>query len=453
MEIIDQEESGIKNIFNRFRKRDFSGTIGQVMKNSSYQLAQNLIFKFGSLFFTIVLARMLMPERMGLYTLALSTIILFASFSDLGISGAMITFVSRMLGRGNFSKAKGYMKKLFKWKLYLVFISAGILLFSSYFVAEFYYAKPIFYALLAGGLYIPIVSLVGFFEQILKTTENFKIPMIKEIIFQTSRFILVPLSIFIFLRIGFSDGVMILITLLSIIMAYLISLLFLTICIHQKLTFLRIPSKNLKEPEVKELKRFIYPLSATAFAGLFFGYIDTLMLGRLVTTSFIAYYGAAFSLVGGASTIIGFMSMSLMPIFTKTTGRALESIFKKTRSLTALISVTAGVFTYFIAGCAIEIIYGEAYLPAISILKLFTIIIVLSPIIGLYDSYFTTQKKTKQLAYLIFMSAILNIILNIVGILYGLKVGGEMGAVYGAVGATILSRVAYLAGLVVWRKK
>ena len=195
---IRYEESFLKNILTKFRKKDFSGTTGQVMKNSSYQLAQNLIFKFGSLFFTIVIARMLLPERMGIYNLALATIILFVSFSDLGISSALITYCSRLLGKGDLEKAKGYAKKLFKWKLYLIFLSAIILLISSYFIAEVYYQKPIFYALLVGALYLPIISLLGFVEQIFKTNEIFKIPMQKEIFFQTIRFILVPLSIFLF---------------------------------------------------------------------------------------------------------------------------------------------------------------------------------------------------------------------------------------------------------------
>ena len=48
-------DMGDKNFFekilNRFKKRDFSGTTGQAIRNSSYQLAQTLIFKFGSLIF------------------------------------------------------------------------------------------------------------------------------------------------------------------------------------------------------------------------------------------------------------------------------------------------------------------------------------------------------------------------------------------------------------------
>jgi len=72
---------------------------------------------------------------------------------------------------------------------------------------------------------------------------------------------------------------------------------------------------------------------------------------------------------------------------------------------------------------------------------------------ALYSTYLTSQKKTKELAWLIFGAAILNIIFNWFGITYGLKINGEILGALGAVGATILSRVIYLMGLVIFRKK
>lgn len=449
---VREEEHFLKNIFNRFRKKDFSGTTGQAIKNSSYQLAQNLIFKIGSLLFTIIIARMLLPDIMGLYNLALATIILFAAFSDLGVSSALITFGAKMLGKGNKKKAKGYAKKLFSWKLKLVFIASGLLLVSAYFISNYYYHKPIFFALLAGGLYLPLVSMMGFVEQLFKTNENFKTPMIKEIILQISRLIIVPIAIFFFLKTGLSNQWMVVVALLSITLAYSITLLFLVTTAKNKIKFLLVDADDLNRREIKNLKKFIYPLSATAMAGMFFGYIDTLMLGRFVSGEFIAYYGAAFSLVGGVAAIIGFMAIALMPIFAKKSGKALEDIFRKSRNLTILISLLAGVFTYFVAWYFVRIAYGPAYLQAVPILKYFSILIVLLPILYLYLSYYITQKKTKSLAWLILGSSILNIVFNWFGINYGLNNYGEIGAVFGAVGATIFSRILYLVGLIIWRK-
>jgi O-antigen/teichoic acid export membrane protein len=452
MDFINEEKEDIKNVFTRIKKRDFSGTTGQAIKNSSYQLARNLIFKFGSLLFTIIIARILLPELFGLYSLALSTILLFAAFSDLGINSALITYGARALGKKNLSKAKAYSKKLFKWKLNLIILSSLILLASAYFISEIYYSKPIFYALLAGGLYLPIIRITGFINQLFKTTENFKTPMIQEIIFQVTRFTIVPLTIIFFLNSKFSTQFLIFAIFISISLSHLVSLLFLSYQSKKNLKFLKAKKENLNKTEIKNLKKFIYPLSATAMAGMFFGFIDILMLGHFVDSEFISYYGAAFSLVGGASAIIGFMSISLMPILAKNSGKVLEKIFKKTKSFIILISISAGIFTYLLAGLIVKLAYGIEYSPAIQILQAFSVLVILLPIIGIYVSYYTVQKKTKTLAWLIISSAILNILFNYFAISYGLENYGQLGAVFAAVFATIASRILYLGGLVSFRR-
>jgi O-antigen/teichoic acid export membrane protein len=390
---------------------------------------------------------------MGLYNLALSTIVLFASFSDLGVGSALVTYVSRLLGKGDKEKAKGYAKKLFRWKIILVLIAGGILILTAYFIATYYYKKPIFYALLAGGIYIPVVSLITFVETMFKSEEKFRVPLNKEIIFQIVRLIIVPLTILLFLKTGMSNRGVVVMTILALIASYAIALLYLVIRARKKINFLQVSSKDIDIKEKKDLKKFIYPLSATALAGMFFGYVDILMLGHYVQESFIAYYGAALSLVGSAATIISFMSTALMPIFARKTGKALEDIFRKTRNFTFVLSLIAGIFTYFVAWYVIRLTYGLDYLQSVPILKVFSIMMVILPVAGLYVSYFTTQKKTKDLAYLLVGSAIINIILNFVGITYGLNHYGALGAVYGAMIATIISRIFYLAGLGIRRKK
>jgi Na+-driven multidrug efflux pump len=74
------------------------------------------------------------------------------------------------------------------------------------------------------------------------------------------------------------------------------------------------------------------------------------------------------------------------------------------------------------------------------------------PIISLYLNYYVSQKKTKLVAWLLIGSTLINIILNYVGINYGLRFG-EFEAVLGACFATIISRIFYLVGLGVFRRR
>jgi len=449
---ITREENDFKNIFNRFRKRDFSGNTGQAIKNSSYQLTKNLVMKIGSLLFTIIIARLLLPELFGLYSLALSTILFFAAFSDMGTGDALITFLSKTISRGKPEKAKAYLKKLLKWKVRLVVVSSGVLLALAYFIANNFYNKPLFYALLVGGLYLPSVEAIAFFERLFYSQNNFKTPFVKEILFQFSRLILIPLGIILLLKTNFPNQVLVAFIILILVSCYLISLLFLTIVSGKKMSFLKSKSSELTSSESNGLKKFILPLSVTALSGIFFGYIDTLMLGHFVSEEYIAYYGAAFSLIGSGVAIIGFIASALFPLFSQIQGSSLQRLFKKSRNMVFLISVLGGIFTYFIAWWAIRIAYGLEYLQAVPILRWFAILVVVLPIIGIYSTYLTSQKKTKTLAWIIVSTTVLNIILNFIGIKIGLQYG-MFEAVLGAAFATIISRMVYLGGLIIFRNK
>jgi stage V sporulation protein B len=441
----------LKNIKDKFfGSKNFSSNENQAIKNSGFQLTQNLIFKFGSLLFTIVIARMLLPELMGLYSLALSTIVLFSAFSDLGIGAALFVFVAKLTGKGREEKAKGYFKKLLRWKITLLTIVSLVLLLSSFFIAEFYYNKPIFYALLVGALYIPAVGILGFLETIFKAVGDFKHPLFKEIVFQVLRFTIIPLGIFFLLKTDLSSKIIISLILLALILCYICTTIILKIMIKKHVGFLRGKAKNLNQKEKTNLKKFIFPLTLTALSGVFFGYIDTIMLGHFVKEQFIAFYGVAFSLISSAASIIGFSSIALFPIFSKLNGKPLEKIFGKTKILVFSISLLAGIFTYFLAYYIIRFTYGPAYLTAVPFLKLFAILIVFLPITSLYDNYFISQGKTMILAKLIILTTIINIILNIFFITYGLRFG-MFEAVLGACFATIASRLIYFGG-VIWLK-
>jgi len=444
-------ENEAREIAGRIKKRDFSGNEGQAIKNSSFLLTTTIVAKVGSLLFTFVIARMLMPELFGLYSLALGTIVLFAGFSDFGVSSAMVTFVAKSLGKGDKKKAKAYYSKLLKLKWIVVALATLVLLGSSYFVANNYYNKPIFYALLVGGLYLPISSFLGFFDGIFRASNKFKFILIKEIIYQFLRFSLVPLGIFFLLRMNLRPDLLIATIIFLLSFCVGISLLILIFFSRKKMPFLKERTSPLSPPEKRNMNQFIWPVTLTVLSGAFFGYIDTIMLGHFVTGEFIGYYAAAFSLVASAGAIIGFSAGALFPIFARLKGKQLESGFRKTRLITLLISLGAAALTLVLAKYVVLIAYGLDYLTAVPILQFFTFFILIGPLTGLYDSYFISQERTKVIAFFLIITTLINIGLNWTFITYGLKFG-MFEAILGACLATLISRVLYLLGLGFWKR-
>ncbi len=449
-EMIKEEGKEVFGILNMIRKRKFVGFTGLAVKNSTYQFLTTGIAKGGSLIFTIIIARMLLPELFGLYSLALSTIIIFASFSDLGINWALTGYISQFLGKNKPEKAKAYLVYLTKVKLILIILASTLLIVLARVISNYYYHQPISLALVAGSLYILALGFISVADSTFFASNNFKYPMYKEILFQILRLIFVPLAVLLTISSSIQQDTLFWI-ILALSMSYLVSLIYILVLMRKKISFVHEKSQDLSKQEKKSLWMFILPLSATALSGVFFGYIDIVMLGRYVLPEFIGYYKAAFSLISGLVPIISF-APALFPLFSRLKGKRLERGFKKSMKFMLGLSVLALIGTLIFAGLAVRIVFGTEYSQATNILRLLAVLLLFAPISLLYESYFISQGKTKLIAILLWISTILNIILNYILITWLVQYSFFM-AVVGAAIATLISRFAYLFGLMIYRKK
>jgi len=458
------EVSDLKEIWKRIKRRDFSGHTGLAIKNSLFQFGATFVGKLGSLVFTIILARLLMPELFGLYSLALSTILMFGIFCDLGIGKTLVRFASNALGRRRRGLAKAYAFYLGKLKLVFISIAFLLILVSSKFLAENYYHKPIFLALLAGALYLAFVflallagalylafvNLTGFLITLLQSVNYFKGLFYKELFFQILRLFIVPLAVLFSLKVSLSSSLITFLIILSLALAWFFTLIFTFFIVRRNADFLKAKKEGLVKKEKKQINKFLFAMSATVFSGVVFGYIDKVMLGHFVQAEFIGYYHAALSLIGSITPLISFATV-LLPIFSRLEKERLERGFKKSVRLTLILAV-AGVFGVLVAApWIIKIAYGSAYLQATNLFRLFSLLIISGSLTAIYGAFFVSQGKPEIVARVLVISTVLNIILNYFLITSFLKFG-EIYALYGAALATVISRWFYFLGLVGGRK-
>jgi O-antigen/teichoic acid export membrane protein len=453
-------------IAKRFKRRDFSGNSGKVMKNSFWQIATTLTAKIGSLLFTIILARLMLPEVYGLYGLALTTILFFGIFSDLGIGEGIGVFIAKLIDKSP-GKAKGYFYYFMKYKVWLLFLSSLLIILLAKFLANDYYNKPIFYAILAGAIYLPIQVLTGFIGPLFNLRNDFKPQFIKEIIVQVSRLVILPLAIIYFLReMPIENYLFWVFLILS--FCYFLSFLYIWILAKLKHPFGKAKQIALKSGERVDAWKFILPLSVTALSGVFFGLIDQIMLGHYVSGAFLGFYQSSFNLISSAALLIGFGSAAVFPVLARLKGKKLERGFRKVRNLTLLISLASFIFTVLVAKYLILLIYGGAYLTAYYYMIPLSLLLISFPMIAIYQTYYMSQKRSKLISILLIGSTVLNIFFNFVFINLGLIFGAELSVlvgfglmsdpgmfwgVMGACVATILSRYLFLGGLILGRRK
>ncbi|MFC1710686.1 oligosaccharide flippase family protein [Nanoarchaeota archaeon] len=448
---IQEEKKDLRNIFRRLLKRDFSGNMGLFMKNSAYQFGTTFFAKIGSLIFTIILARLLMPELFGLYSLALSTLILFIGLTDLGLESGMVFFLSKVLSKKNKSKAKSYLIYLSKAKLWVLLVVISILLLLSRTISVSYYQKPIFAALIIGALYVFFRSIVSFSKAIFYSLNNFKQPFIWEISFQILRLIIVPLVIILFLDTIKNDPSKISIIIFALALSWFLVFGMIIRSFFTSIDFLKISHKKLQKRDKQGIKKMIMPLSAITLSGIFFGYIDMFVLGRFVLAEYIGYYQVAFSLVGSIAALITFSTV-LLPIFSRMKGKQLENAAKRAIKGTSILASLVLIATFIFAPLLVKIVFGADYSNAIPLLRILSLLILVLPLNVIYNSKLISQGKPAIIAKLLILTTIVNISLNYF-VAISLISQGPMAIVYGICFTTIFSKYLYLAALSIASRK
>ncbi len=158
------------------------------IKNSGYSLAGTLIYKFGGLIFTILIARLLLPELFGVYALVLSLITVLMTFTNLGVNETSLRYISDALGKRDNKKARSYFRYLLKLKtLLVVFVILIILLFSKFLSYNIYNKPLLFYPLIFSCLFIIAESFKGFIGQLFLATKNLKPIPFLELLHQTAK--------------------------------------------------------------------------------------------------------------------------------------------------------------------------------------------------------------------------------------------------------------------------
>lgn len=442
----------IKNIFSRTVRRDFSGNTGIVIKNSIFQFFTSISTKVGSLLFTAIIARMLMPELFGLYSLALSVIIIFSTLSELGIGETLVRFVSRELGKDKqITKAKDYILYLGRLKLFLAIGSTSILMISANFISNVYYQKPIFLALIAGSLYILFLGISGFLKTISLASNYFNGLLYHEIAFQATRLIVVPLLILFSLKKLVSNEVTLMLIILGLSFSFLVPTLLLLFLSRKKIKYLAEKGRKITRFEKKNTLRFIIPTAATVVTTIIFGSIDMVMLGKFVLPAYIGYYRAAYSLMAAIFPLISF-SVVLLPTFSRLKNQQLEKGFKKSVSITFLLSLILLLFVFLFSPLIIRLIYGNLYESSITLLRVFSLLFISVPVMGVYVNYFTAKGKPFVVTKILICVVIINIFLNLLAI-FLLRSYGDLAMVYGVTIATILSSWSYTAGLALIKKR
>ena len=430
--------NSVIKLFKRINSYEYGR---MAIKNSAYDFLSSSVAKIGSLFFTIILARMLMPELFGLYNLVMSTILLIGSLAVLGVNQTLIKFVSEEIKekKGNSREIILY---LWKIRLFILGVTLLIILFSAHFISSEIYRKSITIALMGGIFFLAFMNFSSFLESVLYSLNRVDIAFHKEILFQLIRMVLVFFGIF--MTMNYSNDLRLFFIFVLLGVSYLFSDLYMFSFLKRE-PLLKKTKDKLGREKKKKLKNFFFLNSTVLLSGIFFSYIDKIMLGYYVRAEFIGYYSAAFGMVSSMA-ILGSFGTALLPIFSRIDKGTLKNALGKSLKFSFLFSLLLLLFTLVISKYLILLAYGKEYYLSVGILNALSIIIILLPASSILLSYFLSMEKQNLVSKLLLITTMINVVLNFALIKYLLPFG-DLAAVYGVCAATIISQVCYLSAL------
>lgn len=413
------------------------------IKISIYHIFSLLILKFGGLIFTIIIARMLLPELFGVYALVLSIATIILTFTDWGMDNTFFRYLSDSIGKRNKKLSRSYGRYFLKIKLSLILLSIILLLVISKYLSYSIYKNPLlFYPLLFSCLFIASEAFKTTFGILFTARKDFKPIVFFDI---SSQILKIVLSIFALLV--FTDSLKV----SGLFMAFFVSgfftlILMLFILLKRDKSLLLGKTKEFDKSKMYSYWKYMVFVNLSL---VFFGSIDMLMLGKFVPLEYLGYYRAAMSLIVLVSSLFS-VSGIFLTIFTQIKGIRFQRGFNKILRYMLILSVPATIGIIFIVKYLIKAIYGDSYILAAFSIYFLSSLILTTPLIELYSIIFQSKEKPKIVSKSILLSLVVNILLNILAI-YLFK-NNPLYMVAGVALATSLSRILLL-GLYIFYAK
>jgi len=417
-----------------------------VIKNSGYMFLSNLILKFGGLIFTIIIARILLPELFGIYSLVLSIITIFIVFANLGIDDTLLRYSSLFIGKNNISKARSYFRFLFKIKILVVLIVVLFGAILSKVISYNIYENPLlFYPLIFACLFLIMESFWSFFATFFLALKELRITTILNLFLQIFKISFSMLALVI-LSDPFKVSGLFIAAFIS--EAIVLFVAFLILYKKNKELFFG-PKTEINRKDKKKIFSFLTFMGIANVSLAIFGSIDILMLGKFVDLQYLGYYRVSLSLVLAVASLASLSSV-LLPIFTQISGKRFNRGFHKTLRYLLILSVPATMGVMFLSKYLIKAFYGDEYLMGTMPIYFLSMLIIITPLIGLYSVIFQSKEKPKVVSNSILISLLINIVLNFLVI--SLFKGNHLFIISGVGLATSLSRV-FLLGILVFQAK
>lgn len=412
------------------------------MENKKLQIAKNSIYAFGStslrvvfgLILSVIIARMLGPSQMGIYSYIGWLVGIFVTIANLGLPTSLIKYVAEYKEKKEFTTISIMIRKILKFETIISFGLIIIFILSSLiFIKNNKDSLMLIYFILASFWIFPEVL-----NNIMRSTtyglQKFNVQTIV-------RLIILPLTLFFSLLVlifGFGILGLLIVNILVCLLE-----LFIFILLLRKHLFINTGNHMLPQDLWARIKHYsISVIGITIIDTIVWQKSEIFFLGLFCNTKEIAYYNISFTF---SLTSMQFLPRVLgsvsWPIFSGFYGtkdlKGLSETYSTFAKYISMLAIPIGVGGCILAKQIIVVTCGESYLPAVLPLQILFIVSSISTVLGNQVLLYATERQSFMLKYGVVV-AFMNIVLDIILI-----------QKYGSLGAAIGVSITYLISSIV----
>ncbi len=321
-----------------------------VTRNTTYLTTSYIWQKILSFFYFVLVARFIGVEDLGKYTFAISFATLFSVFIDLGLNQALIRESAKF-----HEKSKTYLSSIMVVKLLATFVVYAVVVVVINLLGYPSLTKLLVY--LAG---IPMIfdQFANTFWSVFRGYRNLKWESVSIAINQV---IIVGVGLFVLMSKLSLPWLM-----LPFVCASAFSMIFAAVCVWRILQ-VRF-SLAIDKQVVKFLFAISIPFALIAIFSRVYGYIDTVMLSKMVGDRAVGWYSVAMKIPFALQFIPAALSAAIFPAFSHHflhDKAQLKSTFDRVMKFLAVIVVPISFGVATLAHPIILFFYGSEYLPAV----------------------------------------------------------------------------------------
>lgn len=388
-----------------------------IVKGTFWGLLGNILLKLVSFAYTVIVARLFIPDDVGVFYLALSVVYLVSIFSDLGMNGTFSRYVPFYMGRGDKESAYKLLRLSYVFSGTLSILLGIAMFLASGIIAGIFKAPALDCVMKAISLFFVLNTFfslnISFLGGLKKVKENALINNL-----QNALKLFLTVALFLFL--GPSAFVIALGFTLSYLVLVLVSFLYVRAGLRE--AGIKEAGQSLGEQFslLKEVMPFGIALTMAGAMWATLNYIDKLMLGYLLpvetATATVGVYSIATTLATILLIFPGSVLSIFLPVITELYGKGkrAEMLSVSTTAVRWSIFLTVPLTVVLIVFPEelLQMFYGANYVPGAAVLAIFSAGLFLRYLSFIHGAILNAMRVVRVELYSASFALALNIVLN-----------------------------------------